>query len=1322
MVGHMKIYTFLFLFIFSIFFSKETQATTYYSQGSDVFTNTTNWNTVAGGGGTSPAFIDLRSGLHDFIIQDAHDITIDTSISILSLEIGEGTSGSLIIGDNAVADTLIISNTFTVNAGASFYVGAFTAAHRVELKGSLLNDGTINLRNSSAQVANLILDGTFSISGTPTQNTFNNITFNTGGVTTETELDINGSVVIEDGATFIGGGLTHTLAGSWSENGTGAYSGTLADQITFDGTIVQAINGTSYFRNAFFNGGAIITLGVGDDIRFYGNFELDGATNFTGNANPRFFRDFTVNAGSTYNLTGGTSYFSEASVTQNIDCSGDVTFNAINLDNGIPGSFVKAFTGDFTATAQTWVYPDATVTGSGDYTLQQIRMDGTCSWSGSLTITAGTIYTGNASNSFELGTAEIFINGTPNIQANDTMIVSNNVTIVNGTYLVMNQNSDLKDKLGTNTFTQDPGTNFYLRGTNVFPSDFANFSFDETSNQRYDRNYKQYVEGDIEYGNLLVHYDSAIFEGPTVVKRHLYIYNSVIAYLGSFDHHFKGYIYTNGTPSLVADGGTVYLDGDVQQVLGNTTDPVGYSLHNVVITDALNANRNVYLRMDTLRLSGNFTSLNPSGVGGDEIIIRNETNTRVIKSDGTGSFNLGDYTRFQTSGENSFEFSIESFASTNLMSNSTVYFTVNGNQNIPGITYGNLWINGNGNKVFDGNADINGNYERIGGTPVIDDGGFDHTLAGNYNVDQSYTRNNSTGSFTFDGIDQIMEVTSYFNELTFANSGTVFATVWFEVENNFTMNNGSSYNGDNNVYINEGDFLLNPTAVFEQTNNSLWFRGTTGTQNITMNVNSYTNNLINLKEGVGTDTLKLLSDVIVNNTFYNGFNSGGWKYPMLDLNGYTANIQQAWVNYVNSDIKHNEGTIHMNGSSVIQYLYNRNPNTIYYNMTFSGSAEKVLADNSFDINGDVTINNTTLNGSNREHFVAGDWNNVNGTLIHSNNLHFDGVNQNIDACNFWTTIFTGSGTKTLDGNIDVNGGLRIDDLVTLDVSPSNYRINVQYWWDNDRTGIFEPRNGLVVFDGTVQSNLYTGGTATGKQFYDIALEKSTQGVIGRLQTNDIHVQNDFDIVVGRIITDNRNVFIGGDFINDDEFQQNSATNRIEFIGTSGSHEIKGNVGGNNDYRSIVFNAGGATYQMTDNLSLRSAYGIIINDGILDLNANALNTFGAAGNITINGGELQVDSAAELNLGGSATLLNAGGVLRIIGHENNDANIQQSEAGNIIVQQTSGTIFAKYFKISGTSGNGVDVQGGSVDLTNAFSNGTFTNGTGNASLTLGNTVA
>ena len=61
---------------------------------------------------------------------------------------------------------------------------------------------------------------------------------------------------------------------------------------------------------------------------------------------------------------------------------------------------------------------------------------------------------------------------------------------------------------------------------------------------------------------------------------------------------------------------------------------------------------------------------------------------------------------------------------------------------------------------------------------------------------------------------------------------------------------------------------------------------------------------------------------------------------MLDLNGQTLFIQQHWANYVNSDIKHNEGTIHMNGSSIIQYLYNYNPNTVYYNMTFSGSTEK----------------------------------------------------------------------------------------------------------------------------------------------------------------------------------------------------------------------------------------------------------------------------------------------------------------------------------------------------------------------------------------------
>ncbi len=488
------------------------------------------------------------------------------------------------------------------------------------------------------------------------------------------------------------------------------------------------------------------------------------------------------------------------------------------------------------------------------------------------------------------------------------------------------------------------------------------------------------------------------------------------------------------------------------------------------------------------------------------------------------------------------------------------------------------------------------------------------------------------------------------------------------------------------------------------------------------NPSAYFNQILNYKDGATTDTLRMLTDVVAKNNFRNGYPiSGVYRYPVLDLAGNTLFIGQAWVNESSSELVHNMGAIHMNGSSVIQYLHNRNPNTVYYDMIFSGSAEKVLDNNTFDIDGDVTINNTTLNGGGRDHYVAGDWNNTNGTYTHWRNTYFDGVNQNIDACEFWTTIFTGTGTKTLDGNIRVNGGLRIDDAVTLDVSPSNYSIDVQYWWDNDSTGSFEPRNGTVTFVGTPQSNIYSGGTAVGKQFYNVKFDKASQGVVGRLYVNDIHVQNDLTIEVGRLITDNQNVFIGGSFVNEDEFQQNSATNKVDFIGTSGTHTIKSNSGGNNDYRHIEFNAPGATYQLSNDLSIRSGYDIIINDGKFDLNNNSLSTFGAGGDLTINGGELEIDSIASLNLGGSATLLNAGGILRIVGESTGLAQVQQSEAANITIQQTSGSLFAKYYSISGTSGNGVDVQGGTIDLNHCFSNGTFSSGTGNAYLTIANTI-
>ncbi len=1307
-----------FILVVLFAFSAKSHATTFYTQGDSDFSDLTNWNSNIGGGGSSPVFADLLSGTHDFVIQAGHAIVSDTNLVLNSITI----EGSVVYGNDNVPDTITVNNDYTLSVGASAEASnAVNAVHVLKLNGNLaINDASIDFRKASSRAVNIEFNGNFSITGTPTSQVFNSINFVSGTRTATYGLNIDGNVIIETAGRFAASTFTHTVAGNWTENGSGAMTYGVGGTIIFDGSIVQTVPNTAIFNNLTISGGGIVA-GAGRVI-INGDYLLTNNSTQSIASRLDFYGDFTVDAGSTYDQTNQLSYFGANTKDQNITCDGDVSFYSPYFYNGTGNGFVKNISGAFTSRSTCFVQSNATVGGSPTITMSNYRQDGLCNWSGDITFTGGTQYTGTNSP-FILGNASITIDGNCNIQANDSMVVNNDVTIKENRYWILNQNSALIAGSAGRSFTQEDNSSLYLRGTNVFPENFDTYALSELSWQRYDRNYKQFIEGDLEYGRLILSGgDSSIAEGPITVNYDLYVYSGVDFNLGNFDHHFKRNIYTQSNMSLISSGGTVYFDGDENQTINNTTAPGIYDLNNVVVTDAISSDRIVYFRVNEFNVKGDFRVVNPSGVsGGDDLIVQHENSSRYIYNDGGDSLVFGPNTAYYTNADSTLKEIVESFDGTSFDINSTVYFYSTANQWIPSLTYGNLWIRG-GNQICLGPLDINGNFSNRTGTPNFDDGGFTHTIAGNYDVNRAGTDDGIlTGTFIFDGIDQTIETQSYFNNVIFNNSGTLYTSRIQYVADSFVVKNGSTYQTDETMFLEEGHLLVEDGGVLTQSNGWMWFRGTTQTQEIRLTPASSVFGVLNYKDGVGTDTLLALSDLNVESTFRIGYNSPSVREGAFDLNGFTVNIGQHWEMYPNARFIHNNGTIHMNGSSVIQYMYNNNPATEYFNLVFSGSAEKVFDRNPFRINGDVTINNTVLNGTNRPHYVLGDWINIGGTWQHSNELHFDGVNQFISQSQFWTVLFEGTGTKTLTGAIDVNGGLRIDDNVTLDVGLGNNNINLQYWWDNDSTGTFEPRNGTVTLDGTVQSSIYSGGIAVGKQFYNLTIDKADPADRGRSYYNDVYVQNDLVINQGRYRTEAQDLYIGGSFINDGEYENVSALSSLEFVGTSGTHQIKPAVGGLNRYRTIHFNAPGATYELTAPLEMVSGYGIIIDDGYFDLNSNSLTTLSNAGDITINSGTLEIDSAASLNLGDNATLLNAGGDLLVVGTELGEATIQKSQANNYIFEQTGGNLAVKYFNIKNTSGNGIDVQNGTLASTNAFSNGTFSGGSGNAYITIGATV-
>ncbi|MFO7790405.1 MAG: hypothetical protein R6V32_07525, partial [Bacteroidales bacterium] len=132
-------------------------------------------------------------------------------------------------------------------------------------------------------------------------------------------------------------------------------------------------------------------------------------------------------------------------------------------------------------------------------------------------------------------------------------------------------------------------------------------------------------------------------------------------------------------------------------------------------------------------------------------------------------------------------------------------------------------------------------------------------------------------------------------------------------------------------------------------------------------------------------------------------------------------------------------------------------------------------------------------------------------------------NQNIRSTTYYHLRTTGgTGTKTLDGNVTVNGNFKIGTGATCDVSTNNYDMYIRGNWTNN--GNFIPQLGTVNFDGTA-SQIISGTTAT--TFYDIVINNTAGNDADiLLEDNNLTVSNSANFTNG-IVNTGTNKFIFG---------------------------------------------------------------------------------------------------------------------------------------------------------------------------------------------------
>jgi hypothetical protein len=167
----------------------------------------------------------------------------------------------------------------------------------------------------------------------------------------------------------------------------------------------------------------------------------------------------------------------------------------------------------------------------------------------------------------------------------------------------------------------------------------------------------------------------------------------------------------------------------------------------------------------------------------------------------------------------------------------------------------------------------------------------------------------------------------------------------------------------------------------------------------------------------------------------------------------------------------------------------------FHNVVMSGGTKTLTS--ALDVNGGLVIG-TTLAADVYNINVAGLWSNSGTFQPGTGTVIFDGatqtINNNGQAFNN-LTVSTAASVKTLGAALDVNGGLNINAGATLDVTASNFAINVAGNLIN--SGTFNPRSGTVFLDGSGIQNL-SGNTNT--TFNNISCSNPTTVTVASTQS------------------------------------------------------------------------------------------------------------------------------------------------------------------------------------------------------------------------------
>jgi len=1144
----------------------------------------------------------------------------------------------------------------------------------------------------------------------------------------------------------LGDGTSWNDGANWSDGVP-----TSDDDVTIPGSAtVQLIDGANATCSTLTieNGGALtigaLTLTVADDIDINlggslsnsgtiyvgGDWVNSGSFFSNSNSNVRFngLSAQSVDPSTFYNL-----YFQGSNNT--VTAQGDIKVeNYLSISVGVsfdPGSHTISIAGNF----------------ENDGTL--VQGTGTFNFNGTGWQSIYSDYGYEAPGTWNFNNIDVTGNA-GGIAIYDTLNVNGDINLESSEYLYLlhrgngpGSSSDSSDGyIQANGGALNVAANSYiLVGSYIqdgFPKGFNTITFatEDNSSLCYYRAYKEINQivrtheddgGQITYGRLRLEVNGS--QSYTSTKRldgdldvDQYIYIDAEAGLdvtsSNYDINVWGNWQNNADPFLVYAGfnprnATVTFDGASQYIQGTAST----TFNNLVFSGTSNKTlqQDVEVRQQCTVSSG-VTYLNLQGYTLDR-----------TGSLSTNKLTIEGYAILYVRGANNFpDFRDYSFSST-----STVRYDLNSNQTIKtGINYGNLYLGNGGTKTLDGssfNLTVEGNFQLGNSTTLSLWNGatpFTFNLQGDYLNQGTMITTSSTiqltgtkdQSFNTGGDGSGREL----NNLTINKSaGTATLNNNLLLTGDFSLQNGDfgmeAYN--RNITV-QGDWATSSGTEFLHGTGTVYFTGTSPQTIDAQGDGDFWN-----VDFSGTGQKSLLSDADVNN--YLTIQSGS----SFDLNSGDLYVGGTFNNNNGGSFDADNQTLVLDGSTNANFYIG--PNDSLWNLTVnkSGGAYVNYDEHDLSIGGNVILESGEFrrgyNSSTSEYtdmIVYGNWTNNGGKMQATTNdtVYFAGADQTISGSgtdDFDYLIFTGSGTKTISGNVDANRNVVIESGVTLSVD--DY-ITLKVGRDFINNGTYVANLSTLAFEeyaGWGSVYITTGGDP----LYNLEVNLYNTGYELYLQ-DDLDVNNNITITRGALDVTNGSDYsinCGGSWVIDTEGRFNERYGLVTFDGSASNKVIQSN--GYNFY-GLVLNSSGSHYTMSDDLA--TTEDLVIDGGALDLNGNFLNLGNGAGDSLVVNDSIIVDDNAELRMAnGSQIVVNNLAFLIVSGSEANLAKVTNQGSGSYAFDVLNGgTIAAGYYTFEYMDSDGVNIQSGAtIDPTLNLSNGIFTNGvSGGTLLTVSNT--